>query len=88
MIVIMVGKGEESKIEEINGGRKKRGGREDEESREEIYSRNVRKVNSMSSKTHFALTRKVTKFSPDSSELLFSSSTNKGTKWSVKAPIR
>lgn len=86
MIVIMVGKGEESKIEEINGGRKKRG--EEEESREEMHSRNVQKVNSMLSKTRFALTRKVTKFSPDSSELLFSSSTNKGTKWSVKAPIR
>lgn len=83
----MVGKGEERKVEEINGG-KKRGEREEEESREEIHSRNVQKVNSMLSKTRFALTRKVTKFSPDSSELLFSSSTNKGTKWSVKAPIR
>lgn len=84
----MVGKGEESKIDEINGGRKKRGGREEEEFIEEIYSRNVRKANSMPSKTQFELTRKVTKFSPDSSELLFSSSTNKGSKWSVKAPIR
>lgn len=87
MIEIMVGKGEERKVEEINGG-KKRGGREEEESREEMHSRNVQKVNSMLSKTRFALTRKLTKFSPDSSELLFSSSTNKGTKWSVKAPIR
>lgn len=53
MIVIMVGKGEENEIDEINGGRKKRGGREEEEFREEIYSRNVRKANSMPSKTQF-----------------------------------
>lgn len=50
MILIMVGKGEESKIEKINGGRKKRGGREEEESREEMHSRNVQKVNSILSK--------------------------------------
>lgn len=87
MMVIIVGQEEESKIEEINGGRKKRGGREEKEFREDIYSRNVRKANSKSSKTQFSLTRKVPKFSPDSSELLSSSSTNKGTKWSVKAPI-
>lgn len=87
-MIIIVGQGEESKIEEINGGRMKRGGREEKKFREEIYSRNVRKANSKSSKLQFALTRKVPKFSPDSSDLLFSSSTNKGTKWSVKAPIR